>query len=98
MLKIFKRLLAFSGQESKRLVLSFVFHMCHSFFEMLPIMAILTVLSAILGAAAGRSMSNRVIGSSLAIMLLSIIGKIFFINLSAVKRTLAALPCAATGE
>ncbi len=90
MLKMFKRLLAFSGQESKRLVLSFVFHMCHSFFEMLPIMAILTVLSAILGAAAGRSMSNRVIGSSLAIMLLSIIGKIFFINLSAVKRTLGS--------
>ena len=45
MIKIFKRLLEFSGSEKKNLILSFLFYMCNSFFKMLPIMAVLTVLA-----------------------------------------------------
>ena len=48
MIHMFKRLLDFSGTERKRLILSFVFHMCNSVFEMLPIMAVLSVLTGIL--------------------------------------------------
>jgi len=90
MIKMFKRLLNFSGTEKNKLILSFVFHMCNSFFEMLPIMAVLTVLSEILKETSGGRMSYRTIWISLGIMLLSISGRIFFTNLSSVKRTLGS--------
>lgn len=90
MIKMFKRLLDFSGSEKKNLILSFIFHMCNSFFEMLPIMAIITVLSGILKASSGGMMPYQVIWTSLGIMILSILGKMIFINLSAVKRTLGS--------
>ena len=90
MIKMFKRLLDFSGSEKKNLILSFIFHMCNSFFEMLPIMAIITVLSGILKASSGGTMPYQVIWTSLGIMILSILGKMIFINLSAVKRTLGS--------
>ena len=90
MIKMFKRLLDFSGSEKKNLILSFIFHMCNSFFEMLPIMAIITVLSGILRASSGGMMPYQVIWTSLGIMIFSILGKMIFINLSAVKRTLGS--------
>ena len=90
MIKMFKRLLDFSGSEKKNLILSFIFHMCNSFFEMLPIIAIITVLSGILKASSGGMMPYQVIWTSLGIMILSILGKMIFINLSAVKRTLGS--------
>ena len=90
MIKMFKRLLDFSGSEKKNLILSFIFHMCNSFFEMLPIMAIITVLSGILKASSGGTMPYQVIWTSLGIMIVSILGKMIFINLSAVKRTLGS--------
>ena len=80
MLKMFKRLLEFAGTEKRKLILSFVFHICHSFFEMLPIMAILTVLTGILSSTGGSAMPHRVIWVSFGIMMLSVIGKIIFIN------------------
>ena len=91
MIKIFKRLLEFSGAEKKNLILSFLFHMCNSFFEMLPIMAVLTVLSGILSSLSGNEMPYRVLWISFGIMVLSIIGKMVFINLSSVKRTLGSI-------
>ena len=90
MFKMFKRLLEFAGTEKRKLILSFVFHMCHSFFEMLPIMAILTVLTGILSSTEGSAMPHRVIWVSFEIMLLSVIGKIIFINVSSVQRTLGS--------
>ena len=90
MIKMFGRLLKFAGSEKRKLILSFVFHMCHSFFEMLPIMAILTVLTGILLSVAGNAMPYRTIWTSLEIMLLSVIGKIIFINLSSIQRTLGS--------
>ena len=80
MIKIFKRLLEFSGAEKKNLILSFLFHMCNSFFEMLPIMAVLTVLSGILSSLSGNEMPYRVLWISFGIMILSIAGKMIFIN------------------
>ena len=47
MIKMFRRLLDFSGTERKRLILSFIFHMCNSVFEMLPIMAVAGLLGEI---------------------------------------------------
>ena len=90
MIQMFKRLLDFSGAERKRLILSFIFHMCNSVFEMLPIMAILTVLNGILLSLSNGIMPVKTIWISFAIMLLSILGRILFTNLSSVKRTLGS--------
>ena len=90
MIQMFKRLLDFSGMERKRLILSFIFHMCNSVFEMLPIMAVLTVLNGILLSLSNGYMPVETIWAALGIMLLSISGRILFTNLSAVKRTLGS--------
>lgn len=90
MIHLFRRLLDFSGEERKNLILSFIFHLCNSFFEVLPVTAILTVLTGMMSAADGGDMSIRVIVRSLGIMVLSIAGRIFFTNLSSVKRTMGS--------
>lgn len=90
MIQMFKRLLNFSGTERKRLILSFIFHMCNSVFEMFPIMAVLTVLNGILLSLSSGFMSVKTIWAALGIILLSISGRILFTNLSAVKRTLGS--------
>ena len=48
MIRLFQRLLLFSGLQKKRLIRSFLAYLVSSFFEMIPIMAILTVLTGIL--------------------------------------------------
>lgn len=90
MIQMFKRLLDFSGTERKRLILSFILHMCNSVFEMLPIMAVLTVLNGILLSLSNGIMPIKTIWISFGIMLLSISGRILFTNLSSVKRTLGS--------
>lgn len=90
MIQMFRRLLDFSGTERKTLVLSFVFHMCNSVFEMLPIMAVLTVLSGILSSVSNGEMPAKIVWVSFAVMLLSILGRIIFTNISSVKRTLGS--------
>ena len=90
MIQMFRRLLDFSGTERKRLILSFIFHMCNSVFEMLPIMAVLTVLNGILLSLSNGIMPIKTIWLSFGIMVLSISGRILFTNLSAVKRTLGS--------
>ena len=69
MINMFKQLLDFSGTERKNLILSFVFHMCNSIFEMLPIMAVLTVLNGILLSLSNGIMPVKTIWISFSIML-----------------------------
>mgnify|MGYP002535608726 CR=1 FL=1 len=90
MIKMIKRMLKFSSSKRNDLLASFIFSLLDSVFEMLPIMAILTVLSALLTAAEGGAMETSTIWISLGIMIVSIAGRIFFNNLSCVKRTLRA--------
>lgn len=90
MIHMFKRLLDFSAAERKKLILSFIFHMCNSVFEMLPIMAVLTVLNGIWCSFSNGHMPAKTIWISFGIMLLSILGRILFTNLSSVKRTLGS--------
>ena len=90
MIEMIKRLLKFSGSKRNDLLASFVFSLLDSVFEMLPIMAILTVLSTLLTAAEGGAMMTATIWISLGIMVVSIAGRIFFNNLSCVKRTLGS--------
>ena len=90
MIQMFRRLLDFSGTERNNLILSFIFHMCNSVFEMLPIMAVLTVLNGILLSLSKGIMPIETIGISFGIMFLSVFGRILFTNLSSVKRTLGS--------
>lgn len=90
MTNMIKRLLKFSGGKRNDLIASFVFSLLDSVFEMLPIMAILTVLSGLLTVAKGGVMAASTIWASLGIMVISIAGRIFFNNLSCVKRTLGS--------
>lgn len=87
MIQLFRRLLAFSGEQKGSLIRSFLFHLISSIFEMLPIMAILTVLEGVLVGKSGHVMSPDRIWKSFAIMLVSILGRIVFINLSTNART-----------
>ena len=59
-------------------------------FEMLPIMAVLTVLSGILSSVSNGEMPAKTVWVSFAVMLLSILGRIIFTNISSVKRTLGS--------
>lgn len=61
MIEMIKRLLKFSGSKRNDLLASFVFSLLDSVFEMLPIMAILTVLSTLLTAAEGGAMMTATI-------------------------------------
>lgn len=88
MISMFKRLLAFSGRQKKTLVVSFICHMISAVFEMVPIMAILTVLTGILDTLNGGAMTYSTIWISFGIMLVSVVGRIVFLNLSSIKRTL----------
>ena len=90
MVRLFQRLLLFSGLQKKRLIRSFLAYLVSSFFEMIPIMAILTVLTGILKQLSGDVMPESTIWISLGIMIVSIVGRIVFVNLSANARTLGS--------
>ena len=90
MIRLFQRLLLFSGLQKKRLIRSFLAYLVSSFFEMIPIMAILTVLTGILKQLSGGVMPERTIWISLGIMIVSIAGRIVFVDLSANARTLGS--------
>lgn len=90
MIRLFQRLLLFSGLQKKRLILSFLAYLVSSFFEMIPIMAILTVLTGILKQLSGDVMPESTIWISLGIMIVSIAGRIVFVDLSANARTLGS--------
>ena len=90
MIRLFQRLLLFSGLQKKRLIRSFLAYLVSSFFEMIPIMAILTVLTGILKQLSGDVMPKSTIWISLGIMIVSIVGRIVFVNLSANARTLGS--------
>lgn len=90
MIGLFQRLLLFSGLQKKRLIRSFLAYLVSSFFEMIPIMAILTVLTGILKQLSGDVMPESTIWISLGIMIVSIVGRIVFVNFSANARTLGS--------
>ncbi|MGP1507327.1 MAG: ABC transporter ATP-binding protein [Sphaerochaeta sp.] len=90
MIKLFCRLLDFSGDQKGRLLRSFLFHLIGSVFEMVPILAILTVLKGILAEQSGRFMPADTVWKSLVIMVISILGRIIFTGLSTNARTIGS--------
>ena len=87
MIQLFRRLLTFSGAQKELLIRSFLFHLISSIFEMVPILAILTVLEGVLAGQSGHSMPPDTVWKSFVIMLVSVLGRIIFINLSTNART-----------
>lgn len=90
MIHLIRRLLDFSGKERNALIVSFIFSLLNAIFEMLPIIAILTVLSEMFSTVDGSLMSASTVWKSFVIMLASIAGRIVFSNLSCMKRTIGS--------
>ena len=90
MIHLIRRLLDFSGKERNALIVSFIFSLLNAIFEMLPIIAILTVLSEMFSTVDGDLMSASTVWKSFVIMLASIAGRIVFSNLSCMKRTIGS--------
>lgn len=90
MIHLIRRLLDFSGKERNALIVSFIFSLLNAIFEMLPIIAILTVLSEMFSTVDGGLMSASTVWKSFIIMLASIAGRIVFSNLSCMKRTIGS--------
>ncbi|MFV0362442.1 MAG: ABC transporter ATP-binding protein [Suipraeoptans sp.] len=91
MLKLIKRLLAFSGENRKDFLLSFAASLLHAMFEAIPAMAVLNVLISIIGTLNGtREMTIADIWIPFGIMLVSVIGKIITEDISSKKRTLGS--------
>lgn len=90
MIHLIRRLLDFSGKERNALIVSFIFSLLNAIFEMLPIIAILTVLSEMFSTVDGGLMSASTVWESFVIMLASIAGRIVFSNLSCMKRTIGS--------
>ena len=59
MIHLIRRLLDFSGKERNALIVSFIFSLLNAIFEMLPIIAILTVLSEMFSTVDGSAMIRR---------------------------------------
>lgn len=78
MFEMTNRLLRFVGEEKQRFVKSFVFGGINSIFEIMPISAIMVVLSGMIE----NNMSMFHVYTSFGIMLVSIVGQIFFGNFS----------------
>lgn len=87
MIRLFQRLLLFSGLQKKRLIRSFLAYLVSSFFEMIPIMAILTVLTGILKQLSGDVMPESTIWISLGIMIVSIVAFKVVKGLAIIKLT-----------
>ena len=90
MIHLIRRLLDFSGKERNALIVSFIFSLLNAISEMLPIIAILTVLSEMFSTVDGGLMSASTVWKSFVIMLASIAGRIVFSNLSCMKRTIGS--------
>ena len=90
MIHLIRRLLDFSGKERNALIVSFIFSLLNAIFEMLPIIAILTVLSEMFSTVDGGLMSASTVWKSFVIMIASIAGRIVFSNLSCMKRTIGS--------
>lgn len=78
MFNMIKKLLHFASSEKQTFVKSFIYGAINSIFEIMPISAIVVVLSGIIE----ENMAFTHIFISLGIMLVSIIGQIIFGNLS----------------
>ena len=77
MLSILKRLLDFAGNEKQKIINSFIFGGINSLFEILPITAIITVITDVIN----NNVSFKTMYMSFGIMLVSILGQIVFGNL-----------------
>lgn len=90
MLTLFKRLLIFSGKQKKNVLWSFVFNLIDSIFQMIPIVAIITVFAGVLETIEGNKMNISTVWISMGIMLISVVGRIIFNNQACIKRTLSS--------
>ena len=97
MLKTINRLLEFSGEKKRDLIISFVYSIILTIFEALTIFAIVYSLNSIIVATnSGSNISYKTIIVAFLIMLASVSGKIIFGYLSKNKNSVACFDMCST--
>ncbi|GAA0741319.1 ABC transporter ATP-binding protein [Clostridium oceanicum] len=91
MIKLFKRLLNFSGNYHKDIVMSVISSFIRSNFEIIPIMGILMLIRWLIMSTEGKKVIGMTdVWTVFLVMLASIVGRIIFSNISNKKRVLAS--------
>lgn len=91
MIKLFKRLLDFSGNHRRDIFLSVISSFIRSNFEIVPVMAVLMLIRWILMTLDGTKIIElRDVWIIFFVMVISIVGRIIFSNISTQKRVLGS--------
>jgi len=91
MIKLFKRLLDFSGSHRKDIIISVISSFIRANFEIVPVVAVLMLIKWVLMTLEGtKTIELRDVWIIFIVMLVSIIGRIIFSNISTKKRVLGS--------
>lgn len=91
MIKLFKRLLNFSGKHRKDIILSLISSFIRSNFEIVSFMAVIMLINWLLMSVEGTKVINmNDVLTIFLVMVVSIVGKIIFSNISNQKRVLSS--------
>ncbi|WP_304943178.1 ABC transporter ATP-binding protein [Vallitalea guaymasensis] len=91
MIKLFKRLLNFSGKHRKDIIISLITSFIKSNFEIISFMAVIMFINWLLLSVEGKKVIDMTdVFTILGVMVISIVGKIIFSNISNQKRVISS--------
>lgn len=91
MIKLFKRLLNFSGKHRKDIIVSLITSFIKSNFEIISFMAVIMLINWLLLSVEGKRVIDMTdVFTIFGVMVISIVGKIIFSNISNQKRVISS--------
>lgn len=91
MIKLFKRLLNFSGKHRKDIIVSLITSFIKSNFEIISFMAVIMLINWLLLSVEGKKVIDMTdVFTIFGVMVISIVGKIIFSNISNQKRVISS--------
>ncbi|WP_113671746.1 ABC transporter ATP-binding protein [Vallitalea guaymasensis] len=91
MIKLFKRLLNFSGKHRKDIIVSLITSFIKSNFEIISFMAVIMLINWLLLSVEGKKVIEMTdVFTIFGVMVISIVGKIIFSNISNQKRVISS--------
>lgn len=91
MIKLFKRLLNFSGKHRKDIIISLITSFIKSNFEIISFMAVIMLINWLLLSVEGKKVIDMTdVFTIFGVMVISIVGKIIFSNISNQKRVISS--------
>ncbi|QUH28070.1 ABC transporter ATP-binding protein [Vallitalea guaymasensis] len=91
MIKLFKRLLNFSGKHRKDIIVSLITSFIKSNFEIMSFMAVIMLINWLLLSVEGKKVIDMTdVFTIFGVMVISIVGKIIFSNISNQKRVISS--------